>query len=77
MALSVAAGWCGVDMDERQAHRALYDAHITAEILASLLSGDYREQRARLDASMAASAGATSVHRGEVRRQAPRAQATA
>lgn len=60
MALSVAAGWCGVDMDERQAHRALYDAHITGEILASLLSGDYREQRARLDDSMAATSGPTS-----------------
>lgn len=60
MALSVAAGWCGVDMDECQAHRALYDARITAEILASLLSGDYREQRAKLEASMTTTSGPTS-----------------
>ena len=52
MKLSTALDWYGVDCDEARAHRALYDAQVTAELLRQVITGEYREQRAKLDVAM-------------------------
>ena len=44
MALRTAAAWYGIDVDDRKAHRVLYDAQVTAQLMQSLLTGAYREQ---------------------------------
>lgn len=44
LALEYAAEMAGVDYDESSAHRALYDARVTAEIVYIVLSGEYRER---------------------------------
>ncbi len=44
LSLEYAAELAGVDFDEKSAHRALYDARVTAEIVQMVLSGDYRER---------------------------------
>ena len=43
MALHEAANWYGVDMDFKSAHRALYDAEITCELIRGVLTGEYKE----------------------------------
>ena len=45
MSLREAASWYGLEFDSRQAHRALYDAEVTADLVAAVLTGDYRKQR--------------------------------
>ena len=45
MSLCEAAEWYGVTMDTKKAHRALYDAEITANLVKPILTGDYRKQR--------------------------------
>ena len=52
MKLSAALEWYGVDCDESRAHRALYDAQVTAELMRQVITGEFREQRARLDVCM-------------------------
>ena len=42
LALEYAAELAGVDYDEASAHRALYDAQVTAEIVYIVLSGEYK-----------------------------------
>ena len=49
VALGEAADWCGIDNDKAFAHRALYDARMTAEIFCAMASGEFQEHRARLD----------------------------
>ena len=44
LALEYAAELAGVDFDEAAAHRALYDARVTAEIAHIVLSGEYKER---------------------------------
>ena len=44
LALEYAAEMAGVDFDEKSAHRALYDARVTAEIVYIVLSGEYKER---------------------------------
>ena len=44
LSLEYAAELAGVDFDEKSAHRALYDARVTAELVAIVLSGEYRER---------------------------------
>lgn len=44
MSLSEAAQWFGVEVDKRKAHRALYDAEITAELVIPVLTGEYKKQ---------------------------------
>lgn len=44
MSLSDAAQWFGVEVDKRKAHRALYDAEITAELVIPVLTGEYKNQ---------------------------------
>lgn len=44
MSLADAAQWYGVFVDKRRAHRALYDAEITAELVIPVLTGEYKKQ---------------------------------
>lgn len=46
MSLEAAAQMAGIPFDEKEAHRALYDARITAELVRLVLSGEYRESMA-------------------------------
>lgn len=43
VALHAAAGECGIEFDSKKAHRALYDAEKTAELLRYILTGEYRD----------------------------------
>lgn len=52
LSLRRAADWCGEAVDEGRAHRALYDARVTAQLLQQLLTGEYRSHRKALDASL-------------------------
>lgn len=45
MSLREAAEWYGVDFNTKSAHRALYDAEITAQLVQSVLTGEYISQR--------------------------------
>ena len=51
MSLTDAAQWYGVFVDKKKAHRALYDAEITAELVIPLLTGEYKRQAAILKPS--------------------------
>ena len=53
MSLKTAADWTGAALNVNSAHRALYDAQVTAELLRQLLSGEYRQQRQALSAYLA------------------------
>ena len=44
LSLEYAAELSGVDFDENSAHRALYDARVTAEIVQMVLSCEYKER---------------------------------
>lgn len=48
LALRRVAEWGCDDFNERDAHRALYDAEKTAELAAQLLDGSYRVQREKM-----------------------------
>lgn len=52
MALHVAADWYGVALDSDSAHRALYDARITAKLMGQLLNGEYQEQKKALNSAI-------------------------
>lgn len=43
MSLHDAADWYGAEMDCKSAHRALYDAEVTAELVRGILTGEYKE----------------------------------
>lgn len=58
VALGEAADWCGIGNDRNKAHRALYDAQMTAEIFAMMAQGNCKEQRERLEREV----GAKSEH---------------
>lgn len=45
MSLHEAAEWYGVDFNKRGAHRALYDAKVTTELVTPVLTGEYISQR--------------------------------
>ncbi len=53
MRLSTAADWYGAEIDQSSAHRALYDAKVTAALLSQLLTGAYRQQKDALAAVLA------------------------
>ena len=40
-----AANWCGIPFEANRAHRALYDAQMTAELFRMMLAGDLAAQR--------------------------------
>ena len=42
MSLTDAANWYGVEMDCKSAHRALYDADVTSELVRGVLTGEYK-----------------------------------
>ena len=46
--LSVAATWLGVECEGGKAHRALYDAQVTAQVLCMVESGEYKRQQEAL-----------------------------
>lgn len=52
MALKDAATWYGVIVDSRNAHRALYDAEITTELVIPILSGEYIKQVGAINRNM-------------------------
>lgn len=43
--LEEAANWCGIPFEANRAHRALYDAQMTAELFRMMLAGDLAAQR--------------------------------
>ena len=43
LALHTAVRECGIEFDEKRAHRALYDAEKTAELLRYVITGEYRD----------------------------------
>lgn len=43
--LEEAASWCGIPFEANRAHRALYDAQMTAELFRMMLAGDLAAQR--------------------------------
>ncbi|MBR3318782.1 MAG: exonuclease domain-containing protein [Atopobiaceae bacterium] len=49
VALEEAANWCGIEHDRGLAHRALYDAQITAEIFRMMADGECAAQRDAID----------------------------
>lgn len=58
VALGEAADWCGIANEKSKAHRALYDAQMTAEIFAMMAQGACAEHRERLEREL----GAKSEH---------------
>ena len=44
LSLEFAAELAGLDFDEKSAHRALYDARVTADLVSIVLSGEYRDR---------------------------------
>ena len=48
VALSDAAEWFGITTDHTSAHRALYDAQITAEVFRMMATGECAQHRARV-----------------------------
>lgn len=59
--LDVAADWCGIANDKGKAHRALYDAEMTAGLFAMMASGDCESQKAAITAAMHGSTLSSSV----------------
>lgn len=49
MSLHDAAEWYGLDFETKSAHRALYDAEITADLVRAVLTGDYKQQLKYVD----------------------------
>ncbi len=49
VALGEAADWCGIQNDKASAHRALYDAQMTADVFHTMASGEFLAHRARID----------------------------
>lgn len=52
MKLATAIDWYGVEIDSDKAHRALYDARATAELMRQLMTGEYVMQREALESAM-------------------------
>ena len=48
VALGEAADWCGIANDKASAHRALYDAKMTAEVFRMMAAGECAEHRKRM-----------------------------
>lgn len=49
IALGEAAEWCGIAYDRASAHRALYDAQLTADVFRAMACGEFSEHRARVN----------------------------
>ncbi|MBR2683283.1 MAG: exonuclease domain-containing protein [Atopobiaceae bacterium] len=60
VALGDAADWCGIANDKANAHRALYDAQITAELFRLMASGECAAHRARVKAELDKGRGASA-----------------
>ena len=60
-ALGEAADWCGISNDRCSAHRALYDAQMTAELFRTMSSGECAAQRRVLDEEVKSDAGSFSA----------------
>ena len=43
-----AAEWYGFSFDRKRAHRALYDAEVTAKLVRAILTGEYKEVASRI-----------------------------
>ncbi len=52
VALHIAAKENGIEFDEKKAHRALYDAEKTAELLIQILSGEYKKRIEKMKSVM-------------------------
>lgn len=55
--LGEAADWCSISNDRSSAHRALYDAQVTAEVFLMMASGDCKAQQEAIEAELGASIG--------------------
>lgn len=49
MSLRDAADWYGTGLDSGRAHRALYDAQVTARMMSDLMTGEYLKQKKALE----------------------------
>ncbi|MDD6651226.1 MAG: exonuclease domain-containing protein [Eggerthellales bacterium] len=52
MRLSTAADWYGAEVDSDKAHRALYDARVTAELMRQIMTGSFMDQKRALESAM-------------------------
>ena len=52
VSLEEAAYWCGIDVERFSAHRALYDAQITAELFRMMATGECHAQRKVLETTL-------------------------
>lgn len=59
MSLHDASDWCGIKVNEGNLHGAHYDALLTAELLSSLMTKEYIEQKASLTKALSHSAPAS------------------
>lgn len=57
VALGEAADWLGIPNDKESAHRALYDARMTAEVFRMMASGECAEHRERVASELKAANG--------------------
>ncbi|MDO4539009.1 MAG: 3'-5' exonuclease [Coriobacteriales bacterium] len=48
VALGEAADWCGIPNNKKEAHRALYDAKMTARIFAMMAAGEFSAHKERM-----------------------------
>lgn len=60
IALGEAADWCGIANDKASAHRALYDAQMTAELFCMMAAGECAEHHKRVEAELAKASEANS-----------------
>ncbi len=56
VALGEAADWCGIANDKTSAHRALYDAQMTAKVFRMMAAGEFAEHRKRMATEFESSA---------------------
>ncbi|MBR3234540.1 MAG: exonuclease domain-containing protein [Atopobiaceae bacterium] len=52
IALGDAADWCGIANEKAYAHRALYDAQMTAELFCMMAAGEFAEHQKRVAAEL-------------------------
>ena len=67
MSLKEAVTWYGISIVDKKAHRALYDAEVTTELVSSVLSGEYKKQMEVLNRNITREENReTSVCLGEI-----------
>ena len=59
--LEEAATWCGIEFETSRAHRALYDAQLTAELWRMMLAGDLKAQHDAIASEVKSAADSKSL----------------